>query len=42
MHDENNNEESFIMISNSENIKKKVKKALINSEIKKIINKASF
>ena len=42
MHDENSNEKSFIMISNSENIKKKAKKALINSEIKEIINKASF
>ena len=42
MHDENNNEESFIIVLNSENIKKKTKKTLINAEIKKIISKISF
>ena len=42
MHDEKNDEESFIMISNSENIKKKTKKILIDTEIKKNINRASF
>ena len=42
MHDENNNEKSFIMISDSKNIKKKIKKIFINAEIKKNINKTSF
>ena len=42
MHNEDNDEKLFIIISNSENIKKKAKKALINLEIKEIINKASF
>ena len=42
MHDENNNEESFIMMSNSKNIKKKIKKILINTKIKKNISKVSF
>ena len=42
MHDENNNEESFIIILDSENIKKKTKKNLINTEIRKNINKISF
>ena len=41
MHDENNNEESFIMMSNLENIKKKTKKVLINAKIKKNISKIS-
>ena len=42
MHDENNNEESFIIMLNSKNIKKKIKKILINTKIKKNINKISF
>ena len=42
MHDENNNEELFIMMSDSENIRKKTKKALIDTKIKKNINKISF
>ena len=42
MHDKNNNEESFIMMSDLENIKKKTKKVLINTKIKKNINRVSF
>ena len=42
MHDENNNEELFIMMSNSKNIKKKIKKILIDTEIKKNISRVSF
>ena len=42
MHDENNDEESFIMMLNSKNIKKKTKKTLINTEIRKNINRVSF
>ena len=42
MHDENNNEESFIMISDSENIKKKAKEKIINIEIEKNIKKTDF
>ena len=42
MHDENNNEESFIIMSDSKNIKKKIKKILINTKIKKNISKVSF
>ena len=42
MHDEKSDEESFIMISDSKNIKKKAKKIFINTEIKKNINKISF
>ena len=42
MHDENNDEELFIMMSNSKNIKKKIKKILINTKIKKNINRVSF
>ena len=42
MHDENNNEESFIMMSNSKNIKKKIKKILIDTEIEKNISRISF
>ena len=42
MHDEKNDEESFIMMSDSENIKKKAKKIFIDTEIKKNINRISF
>ena len=42
MHDENNNEKSFIIMLNLENIKKKTKKIFIDAEIKKNINKISF
>ena len=42
MHDEKNDEESFIMMSDSKNIKKKAKEAYIDTEIKKNINKVSF
>ena len=42
MHDEKSNEESFIMISDSKNIKKKAKKIFIDTEIKKNINRISF
>ena len=42
MHDKDNNEESFIMMSNSKNIKKKTKKVLIDTKIKKNINRISF
>ena len=42
MHNKNNDEESFIMMLNSKNIKKKIKKIFINTEIKKNINKVSF
>ena len=42
MHDEESDEESFIMISDSENIKKKAKKIFIDTEITKNINKVSF
>ena len=42
MHDENSNEESFTMISDSEDIKKKAKEIFINTEIKKNINRVSF
>ena len=40
MHDENNDEELFIMMLDSENIIKK--KILIDAEIKKNINKINF
>ena len=42
MHDEDNDEESFIMMSDSKNIKKKAKKVFINAEIKENINKINF
>ena len=42
MHDEKNDEESFIMIFDSKNIKKKAKKIFIDTEIKKNINRVSF
>ena len=42
MHDENNNKELFIMISNSKNIKKKTNKVFIDTEIRKNIHKVSF
>ena len=42
MYDENNNEELFIIMLNSENIKKKTKKVFIDKKIKKNINKISF
>ena len=42
MHDENNNEKSFIIVLNSENIKKKTKEVLIDAEIRKNINRISF
>ena len=42
MHDEKNDEESFTMMSDSKNIKKKTKKALIDAEIKENINRISF
>ena len=42
MHDEKSDEESFTMMLNSENIKKKAKKIFIDTEIKKNINKVSF
>ena len=42
MHDENNDEESFIIMLNSKNIKKKIKKIFINIKIKKNLNRASF
>ena len=42
MHDKNDNEKLFIMMLNSENIKKKAKKIFIDLEIKKNINKISF
>ena len=42
MHDKNNDEESFIMMSDSKNIKKKIKEIFINAEIKENISKISF
>ena len=42
MHDEKSDEESFIIISNSKIIKKKAKEVLLDTKIKKNINKASF
>ena len=42
MHDEKSDEESFTIISNSKNIKKKAKEALLDTKIKKNINKTSF
>ena len=42
MHDENNDEESFIMIFDTKNIKKKTKKNLINTKIRESINRISF
>ena len=42
MHNENSNEESFIIISDSKNIKKKAKENLINTKIKESINKTNF
>ena len=42
MHNEDNDEESFIMMSDSKNIKKKAKKVFIDAEIKENINKTSF
>ena len=42
MHNNNDNEESFIMMSNSKNIKKKITKIFIDTKIKKNINKISF
>ena len=42
MHNENNNEELFTIVSDSENIKKKAKKVLINAETKENIRKISF
>ena len=42
MHDEKNDEESFTMMSDSEDIKKKAKKIFIDTEIKKNINRVSF
>ena len=42
MHDERSDEESFIMMSDSKNIKKKAKKIFIDTEIKKNINKINF
>ena len=42
MYDEKSDEESFTMISDSEDIKKKAKKAFIDTEITENINKTSF
>ena len=42
MHDENNDEESFIMMLNLKNIKKKTKKVFINTKIKKNISRINF
>ena len=42
MHDEKNDEESFIMMSDSKNIKKKIKKNFIDTKIKENINRVSF
>ena len=42
MHDEKSNEESFTMMSDSEDVKKKAKKIFIDTEIKKNINRVSF
>ena len=42
MHDEKNDEESFTMIFDLKDIKKKAKKAFIDTEITKNINRASF
>ena len=42
MHDEESDEESFTMMSDSEDIKEKAKEAYIDTEIKKNINRASF
>ena len=42
MHDEKSDEESFTMMSDSKNIKKKAKKIFIDTEIKKNINRVSF
>ena len=42
MHDENNDEELFIIMLDSKDIKKKTKKVLINVEIRENINKISF
>ena len=42
MHDEESDEESFTMMSDSKNIKKKAKKIFIDTEIKKNINRVSF
>ena len=42
MHNKDSDEESFIMMSDSKNIKKKAKKALIDAEIKENISKISF
>ena len=42
MHDENNDEKSFTIVLNSEDIKKKTKKVLIDAKIKKNISKISF
>ena len=42
MHDENNDKELFTMMSDSKNIKKKIKKVLIDIKIRKNINEISF
>ena len=42
MHNEDSDEESFIMMSDSKNIKKKAKKIFIDTEIKKNVNRVSF
>ena len=42
MHDENNNEELFIMMSDLEDTKKKAKKVLIDTEIERNISRVSF
>ena len=42
MHDENNDEKSFIIVLNSENIKKKAKEVFIDAEIRENINRINF
>ena len=42
MHDKNNNEKLFIMILNSENIKKKQKRFLLIQKLRKILIKSVF
>ena len=42
MHNKDSNEKSFIMMSDSKNIKKKAKKVFIDAEIKENINRISF
>ena len=42
MHNEKSDKESFTMMLNSKDIKKKTKKIFIDTEIKKNINRISF